>query len=259
MATMYVFNIPTNQTVNLREKASSTAKVLIAVPYGKEVEASPSSTSGWHNCSYWKDGLYTGYMMSQYLTATNPSGGSSGGTATPGVINGTNVNVRPDPSTSHAAKAVVNTGDKVTYYDGENITGSGYSWYRCTSTKWSGTGYIVKTYVKPDFSPLAGVVGSGPNSKVSADMIRAGNGLWKQDTATTYHPQIYALQQRLKTACWEWEYDLGPMIPDGCFGPTTNNYVRRYQLYSLNPKLSVDGLVGQSTLLHIEAGYGKIT
>ena len=80
MATMYVYKVPANETVNLREQPNSSAKVMIKVPYGSEVEASPSGTSGWHNCSYWSNGLYTGYMMSQYLTSTNPNGGGGGGT-----------------------------------------------------------------------------------------------------------------------------------------------------------------------------------
>ena len=79
MATMYVYNIPTNETVNLREDPNSSAKVMIKVPYGSEVDASASGTSGWHSCSYWSNGLYTGYMMSQYLTSTNPNGSGGGG------------------------------------------------------------------------------------------------------------------------------------------------------------------------------------
>ena len=65
MATMYVYNIPSDETVNLRNSPSSDGTVLVRVPYGSAVEASTSSTSGWHNASY---GGYNGYIMSQYLT-----------------------------------------------------------------------------------------------------------------------------------------------------------------------------------------------
>lgn len=74
MATWYVYNIPTNETVNLRAAANSSGTILVRVGYGKAVEASASSASGWHNASY---GGYNGYIMSQYLTLTNPSGGST--------------------------------------------------------------------------------------------------------------------------------------------------------------------------------------
>ena len=60
MATMYVYNIPTNETVNLRATPNGT--ILVRVPYGAAVEASPSATSGWHNASY---NNYSGYIMSQ--------------------------------------------------------------------------------------------------------------------------------------------------------------------------------------------------
>jgi len=67
-----------------------------------------------------------------------------------GKISGSSVNVRPTPATTGTPKAVVNTGDKVTYYPNESYSGSGYTWYRCTSTKWSGDGYIATQYVVPD-------------------------------------------------------------------------------------------------------------
>ena len=60
MATMYVYNIPTNETVNLRATPNGT--ILVRVPYGAAVEALPSATSGWHNASY---NNYSGYIMSQ--------------------------------------------------------------------------------------------------------------------------------------------------------------------------------------------------
>lgn len=77
------------------------------------------------------------------------SGGSSGGTGTvqTGTIQGTNVNVRASASTSATIKAVVNTGVVVSGDPTETYTGSGYTWYRCTSTAWSGDGYIASNYV----------------------------------------------------------------------------------------------------------------
>lgn len=82
MATMYVYNIPTNETVNLRKTASGSATIVDRVPYGKAVQASYYN-SDWHSASY--NGK-SGYIMSKYLTTTDPNGGggntgASGGSA----------------------------------------------------------------------------------------------------------------------------------------------------------------------------------
>ena len=39
MATMYVYNIPTNETVNLRETPSQSSTIMKRIPYGAEVDA----------------------------------------------------------------------------------------------------------------------------------------------------------------------------------------------------------------------------
>lgn len=146
MSTMYVCNIPSNETVNLRKTASSSGTILTRVGYGKPVEASVYDSS-WHNASY---NGYTGYIMSKYLSATDPNGGSSGGatgTTATGTINGTSVRVRTSPSTSASILCQVNTGDVVNYFVGETYSGSGYTWYRCRSSKWTGDGYIASKYV----------------------------------------------------------------------------------------------------------------
>ena len=89
-------------------------------------------------------------------TSSNTGGGNSSGddtntgTPTAGVIQGTDVRVREQPNTTSNVITMVNTGDKVTYYLGESYSGSDLTWYRCTSTKWSGSGYIATQYVKKD-------------------------------------------------------------------------------------------------------------
>lgn len=82
---MYVYNIPTNETVRLRKTASTKGTILVNVPYGKEVEASASSTTGWHKATYKG---YSGYMMSKFLTSTKPSGGNTGGSSNTGTSSG---------------------------------------------------------------------------------------------------------------------------------------------------------------------------
>ena len=62
MATMYVYNIPTDETVNLRKTASSNGTILVRVPYGKPVQASYYNST-WHSATY---NDYSGYIMSKY-------------------------------------------------------------------------------------------------------------------------------------------------------------------------------------------------
>ena len=176
MATMYVYNIPTNETVNLRKTASSSGTILIRVPYGKSVQASRYNET-WHNATYYG---YSGYIMSKYLTDTDPNGssgtpGTGTGTPTAGVITGNSVRVRKEPNTTSTILTQVNKGDKVTYYANESYSGSGYNWYRCTSSKWSGNGYIATNYVKKDDGSTSS--GSGDyNIQATVDNSKHGNG-----------------------------------------------------------------------------------
>lgn len=171
MATMYVYNIPTNETVNLRKTPSTSGTILVRVGYGKAVQASYYNST-WHSASY---SGYSGYIMSKFLSSTDPDGGGSsggGGTPTAGVIQGTSVRVRSQPNTSSTILTQVNTGDKVTYYAGETYSGSGYTWYRCTGSKWSGDGYIATNYVVKDNS--GGGTGGGGSYLGQGTVIGGG-------------------------------------------------------------------------------------
>lgn len=176
MATMYVYNIPTNETVNLRKTPGSTGTILVRVGYGKAVEASYYNAT-WHSATY---NGYSGYIMSKYLTSTNPNGnggntGTGTGTPTAGIIKGTSVRVRKEPNTTSEILTQVNTGDKVTFYAGESYSRSGYNWYRCTSSKWSGNGYIATNYVVKD----DGSTSSGDSDyaiRATVDTVKHGVG-----------------------------------------------------------------------------------
>ena len=188
MATMYVDNIPTNETVNLRKTPSSSGTILVRVGYGKAVEASYYNAT-WHSASY---NGYSGYIMSQFLSSTDPNGSSSGnGTPTVGVIQGTNVRVRSQPNTTSTILAHVNTGDQVTYYAGETYNGSGYTWYRCTGSKWSGNGYIATNYVSTDnggsaptsgYAKIKSTVSGIVNIRETASTSSRRLGKWKANS-----------------------------------------------------------------------------
>jgi len=150
---MYV-NTPVGQTVNVRATASTSATIKFTLSRGAQVDAT-FFNSTWHSITCPQG---SGFIMSEFLSSTNPNSGGAG-TPTPGKIQGTQVRVRTSPSTSATIIREVNTGDSVTYYDGESYSGNGYTWYRCTSTLWNGNGYIVTNYVVPDTGG-GGVIGT---------------------------------------------------------------------------------------------------
>lgn len=143
MSKMYVYNVPVDQTVRIRSTPSSKGTILVNVPFGSEVEASPSDVDGWYNAEY---KTYKGYMMAQYLTKDKPSKPSSGGVSvgdwTTGTVHGGALFCRkkPDKSASYWGrfqdKAVIPI--KIRTDD----------WYE---TYWAGdtskVGYVSKSYV----------------------------------------------------------------------------------------------------------------
>lgn len=161
----------------------ATAVTTSQVYHRKEPKASgiyyasiPSNTTltvsvyndEWWSCTY--KGL-AGYVSRDY---TNPGRGSSGGTnpgggTQSGTIQGSNVNVRATPSTSASIKAVVNTGCVVNGNPSETYTANGYTWYRLTSTAWSGDGYVASNYVSFTGSGTGGGTYLGKDGWVSCN------------------------------------------------------------------------------------------
>lgn len=141
MATMYVYNIPTNKTVNLRKTASSSSAILVRVGYGKAVQASYYNST-WHSATY---NGYSGYIMSKFLTATNPNGGNSGGSYIgQGTVIGGRLYCRKQPQSGYAYWGQFSTGDNIPVY---SCSTSG--WYE---TRWpangSNVGYVMSQYIQ---------------------------------------------------------------------------------------------------------------
>lgn len=143
MATMYVFNIPTNETVNLRKTASTNGTILIRVGYGKAVEASPSTTSGWHNASY--NGC-TGFIMSKFLSNTNPNGGGNSGGGSylgTGTVIGGRLNCRKQAQENAGVWGQFASGARIPIYSCKTT-----GWYE---TRWPATGsnvgYVMSQYI----------------------------------------------------------------------------------------------------------------
>ena len=150
MATMYVFNIPNNETVNLRKTASSSGAVLVRVPYGKAVQANYHNST-WHSATY---NGYSGYIMSKFLTATDPNGGSSGGGGSyigQGTVIGGRLYCRKQPQAGYAYWGQFNTGDTIPIY---SCSTSG--WYE---TRWPANGSNIG-FVMTQFIQMGGGGGS---------------------------------------------------------------------------------------------------
>lgn len=91
-STMYV-NVGVGQTVRLRSQPNSGDNVLINVPHGSAVEAERYNGT-WHRVKY---SGYTGYMMSSFLSTTNPADSgwiSRYGAGVMNSANGTSTQVR---------------------------------------------------------------------------------------------------------------------------------------------------------------------
>lgn len=100
-STMYVGNIPSNETVRLRSGASTSASVLVNVPFGKAVSVENyAAANTWSSVTY--DGT-SGYMMTKFLVAEDPFKNIEDTNFTVGHFGKTNttqVKVRKQPNTS---------------------------------------------------------------------------------------------------------------------------------------------------------------
>lgn len=72
-----IYNIPQDETVNMRSLASKSGSVVAKIPYGTAVQAG-DAVSGWRLVMW---GGKTGYIMEKYLdfsgeASNQPSGGA---------------------------------------------------------------------------------------------------------------------------------------------------------------------------------------
>ena len=143
------------RTVNLRSAATKSAPVIQAYPTGTKVHV---NTHGevWDNVTI---GSSTGYMMTTYLTKTEPAPVPTASTSTPVTFtpykayvtsdNQKGVNVRNGPGTGYTYLFKVPYGAEVT------VTEHGKSWDKIT---WgSRSGYMLNSFLtlnKPSGSPV---------------------------------------------------------------------------------------------------------
>ena len=138
MATMYTSGFASDETVNLRATPNGT--VLVRIRYGEAVEATPSSTDGWHHATY---STYTGYMRSKFLSYEDPNASSStSGSWGMGTVYNGKLYCRKSPSKDAAYWGRFSDGARIPIkvYDS--------TWYE---TYWDGNqnqvGYVMRDYV----------------------------------------------------------------------------------------------------------------
>lgn len=102
---------------------------------------------------------------------------------------------------------------------------------------------------------LPGVIGNGPNSTISAQVIRNGNGKWISDTKTT-HPQIKQMQSMLNEVVHKYGgEDVGTLDVDGIYGPNTQFMVNAFR--GLHIVGLGNGVMDKAALTELERLSGK--
>ena len=128
----------TTENLNLRQQANTSASILTTIPKGTTIQVlADKDSNGWYKVNY---SGKIGYVSSSYLTITKYS--------TPEVVkqtgyvynlNGTLLNVRPQPSTSQAAIGTLSEGKTVV------IIGETGNWYEIEFN--GSTAYVSKDYI----------------------------------------------------------------------------------------------------------------
>lgn len=239
MATMYVYNIPTDETVNLRKTPSSSGTILVRVPYGKAVQASRYDST-WHSATY---NNYSGYIMSKFLSETDPNGGGNGGGEYlgQGTVKGGALYCRKKPISGYDYWGRFQDGDAIPIY---SCSTSG--WYE---TRWpasgNNVGYVMSRYITLGSS---GGGGTGVNTATWAQ-VKAGNGVYKKESSgTAVCDGVKVLQQYLKNIGYG-SNNCGNIVVDGNFGSITETAVKYFQTEC---ELVSDGIVGSATAMKLE-------
>ena len=127
----------TMENLNLRDKASTSGRILTTIPKGKTVTIlSEKDENGWYKVSY---GGKTGYVSGSYLT-TSPSGSTTITTKTGTTTE--NLNLRNQASLSGKVLMTIPKGKTVTILSEKDENG----WYKVSYD--GKTGYAISNYIK---------------------------------------------------------------------------------------------------------------
>ena len=149
----YGIGFTTGSSLRLRAQASTSSKIVDVADKG-EVVVVVSKSGDWYKVIY---NLQEGYMHKNYVSALTKENAELGY----GKINGTSVNLRKGPSTSHGKVAVGNKGDKV------YIIGINEGWYKVIF----GSNVC---YIRSDFVDLTEIPYENKDSSKSPKFFRNG-------------------------------------------------------------------------------------
>lgn len=252
MATMYVYNIPTDETVNLRRNPSTSATVLVRVPYGQAVDATYYNST-WHSATY---NGYSGYMMSTYLTSTNPNSGSGSYPYTATVDtsrhgNGGSLNMRASASTS--ASLVTTIPNNATI----NVQSLSGTWLAAKYGNY--TGYVMAKFIVGTSEYGSTNSGSGGGTGINTatwSEVLAGQATYRRESSNSAVCEgVKTLQQYLIDIGWGRAAVLGTttdLTVDGNFGAKTETAVKNFQYEC---ELDQDGIVGSQTASKLNSAH----
>lgn len=150
---MYGIGFTTGTGLRLRSEPSTASRVIDSAPKG-EVVVVVSKVGEWYKVIY---NLQEGYMHSDYVSVLTKENAELGY----GKVNGTYVNLRSGPSTSHKSVGMANTGDKV------YIIGLNTGWYKVI---WGSQ----ICYIRSDFVDLTEIPYENQDSAKSPLFFRDG-------------------------------------------------------------------------------------
>lgn len=143
-------------SLNLRQQPSTDSPIL-ATAYSGECVVVLGQEDGWYRVNY---NLQEGYMSADYLTVSTVENAELGY----GLVTGSGVNLRSDPSTSHARVGTASYGDKC------YIIGLNQGWYKVL--------YGSKTcYIRSDYLSLSEIPYENRASSNAPKYFRQGKAI----------------------------------------------------------------------------------
>ena len=142
--------------LNLRQQPSTDSPILATANSGECVVVL-SQDNGWCRVSY---NLQEGYMLSSYLSVSTVENAELGY----GIVNGSGVNLRSGPSTSHTKIGTVSNGDRL------YIIGLNNGWYKVLT----GSG---SCYIRSDYLSLSEIPYENHASSNSPQYFRQGKAI----------------------------------------------------------------------------------
>ncbi|PQD96216.1 hypothetical protein CYL18_06360 [Pradoshia eiseniae] len=214
----------TTANLNLRSKASTSGKVLITIPKGKEVTYISRSGS-WYKVKY---GSKTGYVSSSYLKkggAATTTTVSKTETTTKTVYTTTsNLNLRSKASTSGKVLITIPKGKEVAY-----ISKSG-SWFKVKYG--SKTGYVSSKYIKKTTKKTTTPSTSVKITKITPTTYETKANLQMRSSASAKGKLLLTIPKGKRVVSKERAGEWYKVTYGGKTGWVLDDYLKEYNAYS---------------------------